>query len=170
MSKVLVERDLLEEIVALHSKRGVVLTVHIEALAESLNQPAHDVASVPTFPCEFCGVFHSYSEVSEAGGYCPQCEADYDERKMFADLLERYTALAAAAAPQPVAQDGWIPVSEGLPESATDVLVYGINHGSRSYTVAGLFSGSWASQETEETTRFEPTHWTPLPSAPKGGE
>ena len=75
-----------------------------------------------------------------------------------------------AAPSSPAAQDGWIPVSEGLPESATDVLVYGINHGSRSYTVAGLFSGSWASQETEETTRFEPTHWMPLPSAPKGGE
>ena len=64
---------------------------------EILARPAHDVeASVPTFPCESCGAFHSYSEVAEAGGYCPQCEADYDERKMFADLLERYTALTAA--------------------------------------------------------------------------
>lgn len=62
--------------------------------------------------------------------------------------------------------NNWIPVSERLPESAIDVLVYGINHGSSSYTVAGIFSGIWASQETEEETRFEPTHWMPLPAAP----
>ena len=58
-------------------------------------------ASVPTFPCESCGAFHSYSEVSEAGGYCPQCEADYDERKMFADLLARYAALESATVVMP---------------------------------------------------------------------
>ena len=71
------------------------------------------------------------------------------------------------AVPSAPAQDGWIPVSERLPEIATDVLVYGVNHGSASYTVAGLFSGSWESQETEETTRFEPTHWMPLPKCPE---
>ena len=74
----------------------------------AIAQPAHDVeASVPTFPCESCGAFHSYSEVAEAGGYCPQCEADYDERKMFADLLGRYTALAAAPA-QPLGKEGGV--------------------------------------------------------------
>ena len=77
-------------------------------------------------------------------------------------------ALDDAAPSEPAAQ-GWVPVSEGLPESATDVLVYGINHGSRSYTVAGIFSGEWASQETEEPTRFEPTHWMPLPKCPEVG-
>ena len=83
----------------------------------------------------------------------------------YAAELDRTADLYAA--PQPAAQDRWIPVSERLPEIATDVLVYGVNHGSASYTVAGLFSGSWASQETEETTRFEPTHWMPLPAVPE---
>lgn len=54
--------------------------------------------SKPTFPCESCGTFHSASEVSDAGGYCPQCDADYDERKMFADLVLRYTDLEAELA------------------------------------------------------------------------
>lgn len=54
--------------------------------------------SEPTFPCESCGTLHSASEVSDAGGYCPQCDADYDERKMFADLVSRYTALEAELA------------------------------------------------------------------------
>lgn len=84
-------------------------------------------------------------------------------------LTEAVEALRSVQSAQ-VQGDGWIPVGERLPEIATDVLVYGLNHGSASYTVAGLFSGSWASQETEETTRFEPTHWMPLPSVPKGGE
>ena len=54
--------------------------------------------SDPTFPCEVCGAFHSASEVSNAGGYCPQCDADYDERKMMADLVQRYAALQAELA------------------------------------------------------------------------
>lgn len=99
MTKVLVERELLER--ALRSiQHNVGFTDTINDLTATLAKPAHDVASVPTFPCESCGAFHSYSEVAEAGGYCPQCEADYDERKMFADLLKRYTALAAAPQPQ----------------------------------------------------------------------
>ena len=103
MTKVLVERELLA--CYLSGEGGDWVEAGHE-LRSILAQPAHDVeASVPTFPCESCGAFHSYSEVAEAGGYCPQCEADYDERKMFADLLERYTAIAAT--PQPVAQDLW---------------------------------------------------------------
>ena len=95
MTKHLVDRELLKEIA--NSNDAAYAIGHLQQrLHDVLAKPAHDVASVPTFPCESCGTFHSYSEVSEAGGYCPQCEADYDERQMFADLLARYTALAAA--------------------------------------------------------------------------
>lgn len=162
---------------------------------------AHDVeASVPTFPCEFCGVFHSYSEVAEAGGYCPQCEADYDERKMLADLLARYAALTAA--PHPVAQDGWIPVSERLPEGT--VLVSYTNNYNKSriirakyvqkftqesediddfdaqydeetdtyYDCEGWYEmiDNWGDYSSVAVTEGTVTHWMPLPSAPKGGE
>ena len=98
MNKVLVERDLLKEIA--NNNDAAYAIGHLQQrLHDVLARPAHDVeASVPTFPCESCGAFHSYSEVAEAGGYCPQCEADYDERKMLADLLERYAALTAAPA------------------------------------------------------------------------
>ena len=97
MTKVLVERELLETVYTRLQDTLDRRAPTMVALRLFLSQPAHDVeASVPTFPCEFCGAFHSYSEVAEADGYCPQCEANYDERQMFADLLARYTALAAA--------------------------------------------------------------------------
>ena len=102
MTKVLVERELLERI----TSNNFFGSSAIDELRAILARPAHDVeASVPTFPCESCGAFHSYSEVAEAGGYCPQCEADYDERQMLADLLGRYTALVAAPA-QPQNKEG----------------------------------------------------------------
>ena len=118
MTKVLVERELLADLRDAandcyntewdlgEARRMAIYKALVDKADAILAQPAHDVeASVPTFPCESCGAFHSYSEVSEASGYCPQCDAEYDERKMFADLVARYTALAAA--PQPVAQDLW---------------------------------------------------------------
>ena len=81
-----------------------------------------------------------------------------------------WQARAALSAPSHGEQvREWIPVSERLPEPWTDVLAYGVNHRSHSYVVAGVFSGTWASQETEEATRFEPTHWMPLPAAPSAG-
>lgn len=108
MTKVLVERELLELIERswripngypkkVSEEVEDIIANGLGELRSILAKPAHDVeASVPTFPCESCGTFHSYSEVAEADGYCPQCEADYDERKMLADLLARYAALAAA--------------------------------------------------------------------------
>ena len=76
---------------------------------------------------------------------------------------------ARAALAQSERVPAWIAVSERLPEPGTDVLAYGVNHRSHSYVVAGVFSGTWASQETEEATRFEPTHWMPLPAVPSAG-
>ena len=66
-----------------------------------------------------------------------------------------------------------ISVAERLPEPATDVLVFGLEHNGHRFTVAGMFWATegggliWASQETEESTRFDVTHWLPLPEPPK---
>ena len=89
---------------------------------------------------------------------------DNHERAM-ARVAELERELAALAQSERV-PEGWIPVSERLPEPCTDVLAYGVNHRSHSYVVAGVFPETWASQETEEAIRFEPTHWMPLPAAP----
>lgn len=69
----------------------------------------------------------------------------------------------------PAQASAWVAVSERLPESGLDVLVVGVKHGAVYHTVAGLFHDKWASQETEEATRFEPTHWQPIPAAPTPG-
>ena len=69
----------------------------------------------------------------------------------------------------PAQASAWVAVSERLPESGIDVFVVGVKHGAVYHTVAGLFHDKWASQETEEATRFEPTHWQPLPTAPTPG-
>lgn len=77
-------------------------------------------------------------------------------------------ALDAAPA-QPAAQQdqGWIPVSERLPESETDVLVRCVRHGNDvRHVVAGLFHDEWSSQETEYPIAGKATHWMPLPAAP----
>ena len=67
----------------------------------------------------------------------------------------------------------WISVDERMPELATDVLVFGREFNGPRFTVAGRFLGGpesiipfWASQETEESTRFDVTHWMPLPAPP----
>jgi hypothetical protein len=54
-----------------------------------------------------------------------------------------------------------------MPEPDVDVLVFvrrGIMVGQ---TVAGVFNGEWASFETEEPTKFDVTHWQPLPEWPQ---
>ena len=69
----------------------------------------------------------------------------------------------------------WISVDDFLPEPEKDVLCYcvrGISHG---MTVAGRFYKSlsdedgitWMSFETEDVTKYEVTHWMPLPEPPK---
>ena len=170
--KTMSNRKLIEELRALEDNLGDpchpgLFARAADALEEYAQpKPAPDVVSVPgALADRIYSAFAAFIS-GRASIHVPPRQDDVDI--VLAERLKPVKFLAEA--PQPVAQDGWIPVSERLPESATDVLVYGVNHGSASYTVAGLFSGEWASQETEETTRFEPTHWMPLPAAPKGGE
>lgn len=61
----------------------------------------------------------------------------------------------------------WISVDDRLPAEEVDVLVFGKRGVMIGYTVAGVFGGQWASFETEEATKFDVTHWMPLPELPK---
>lgn len=82
------------------------------------------------------------------------------------DIALRMAILSAPSAPATVQGDGWIPVSERLPEPETDVLVRGVRRNEVMHNVAGVFNGEWSSQETEDLIRGEVTHWMPLPAAP----
>jgi hypothetical protein len=165
---VFLERDP-EGGITMYAEAMAVLSA-ISGMYRELEAPGYG-ASVPTFPCESCGAFHSASEVAETGGYCPRCDADYDERKMFDDLVTRYTALAAA--PRPGAQDGWIPVSERLPDGERTVLAFYLNSHGKECRVRAEYieaktksagDGSWDSDSTadydEQTDEyFWPAGW-----------
>ena len=78
-------------------------------------------------------------------------------------------------------QDGWIPVSERLPDSDDEVLVYpfpdnsyGIRLGTY-HPYEGKLKGKWTYEEErhsyyEQVEINNVTHWMPLPAAPEQPE
>ena len=75
------------------------------------------------------------------------------------------TALQAPV--REVPEQGWISVNDQLPDEETDVVIYQYSEGfGHHFAVAGLFGDAWLSAETEDDSRFEPTHWHALPAAP----
>lgn len=64
------------------------------------------------------------------------------------------------------AYDLWIPVSERLPESGETVLVW--NHGEVQMAWLNYFTNGKAYFVRDTHYNFEPTHWMPLPSPPRG--
>ena len=62
-------------------------------------------------------------------------------------------------------QDGWIPVSERLPEEDQPVLAYRIEQAGEEYDVMWQHNSFWFGSGDDYAT--EPTHWMPLPSAPE---
>ncbi len=61
--------------------------------------------------------------------------------------------------------NGWIPVTERLPEDDVRVLAY---DGLKTFT-AELFEGLWHWIEGD-TFGMDVTHWTPLPAPPSDGK
>lgn len=62
-------------------------------------------------------------------------------------------------------QSGWISVEERLPEVRQRVLLYshhdGVNTGYRADEIGRFY--------VDKSYPYRPTHWMPLPDAPKGG-
>lgn len=96
-------------------------------------------------------------------------EALWDEIHESRDMNNAYRAMLAAA---PTTPDGWIPVSERMPPCETGVLVATEMDG------PGDWRMKWATYVPEHPdaingwfipgASWTPTHWQPLPDAPKG--
>ncbi|PXW62865.1 uncharacterized protein DUF551 [Grimontella sp. AG753] len=90
-------------------------------------------------------------------------------------FVELYKAMLAAA---PKAPDGWIPVSERLPEDDEFVQVwplpdFGVELHVGQYCECNPKGDGWYAQVYEQNHGIEwypitVTHWQPLPAAPKG--
>ncbi|MCT1420060.1 DUF551 domain-containing protein [Klebsiella aerogenes] len=75
------------------------------------------------------------------------------------------------AQPAPVVQDGWIPVSERMPEREVDVQVYCSD---KKEQMVGYLERNeqdgyfrYATWRTGDGIYCQPTHWMPLPAAPQ---
>ena len=66
----------------------------------------------------------------------------------------------------------WIPVTEELPPMDTEVLVYCVQQPYKRTLVGFLDSGckTWFCETDNFLERIKPTHWLPIPKAPKGEE
>ncbi|MDE9640052.1 MULTISPECIES: DUF551 domain-containing protein [Citrobacter freundii complex] len=84
-------------------------------------------------------------------------------RKWMAEGWNRCRAAMLQAGNSPAAQDGWIPVSERMPEGMTDV------HISNGHDVGqGWWDGdTWQTQHDYYSVPGDVTHWMPLPAAPQ---
>lgn len=79
----------------------------------------------------------------------------------FEKMTHAYQAMLSAA---PTVSDGWIPVSERLPDNADSVVT------SNGFDIGrGWWDGdSWQVITSHDAVPGEITHWQPLPDAPKG--
>lgn len=83
------------------------------------------------------------------------------------ELADEIRALAAPSASAQQALTGWVPAApNSLPPPDTDLLVMGKDRcGGLRRDVAGMFSGHWMSQATQNNCDFEVTHWMLIPGA-----
>lgn len=116
-------------------------------------------------PCPFCGgeaeILEAIVEFiyKEIGIYaiCKKCRASTQYYKTKEEALTAWNRRA----------DGWIPVSERLPEEYTMVLVWEGDYAFR----AEHAEGKWYEATNEPISEHvNITHWMPLPPAPNGGD
>lgn len=79
------------------------------------------------------------------------------------------TAIAPAhGGNSPVIPDGWIPVSERLPEDGEHVIVFHPGDGVMQITFFFAYGKWWdAAEDDSGRDKYYFTHWMPLPAAPK---
>lgn len=134
-------------------------------IKRELNRPTSMKKLAELLPCPFCG-----SEAQSDNGFAPDESTTYawcsnrdcplHPMDTFGFTPESWNTRAALAAP---AQDGWIPVSERLPEYGQEVIV----NTDFECVCAGVLDsyGEWFAPCSEyKLTRI--THWMPLPAAP----
>lgn len=132
-------------------------------------------------PCPFCGGKAEFDYDDDGLNWisCSKCgistdtayHTDVDARETLRDVWNR-RALQSGNSAQPVTvPDGWIPVSERMPEFNDEVLAWH-RHG---YSLIAVYSTS-KDPITYKTYRclvdnkgheIDATHWQPLPDAPK---
>ncbi|EJM3644581.1 DUF551 domain-containing protein [Salmonella enterica] len=82
--------------------------------------------------------------------------------------VAKYEQIMLQAGNSPVTPDGWIPVSERMPEGSEEVLCTKEFDGTGDWRkkVGYWLAGKW----TVYGASWTPTHWMPLPAAPKQTE
>lgn len=125
-------------------------------------------------PCPFCGGGDEF-DYDDDNLNCISCNVcgistdtvyhtDVDARDKLRAVWNRRAAMIQAGNP-PVIPDGWIPVSERMPEKADEVLCAKEFDGPSDWRqkVGYYLAGKW----TVYGASWTPTHWMPLPAAPK---
>ena len=130
------------------------------ANSEKLNQP---VSETETLPSEYLQGHQDglewAAQMAEANH--PQTgDWLYDDPIALAAAIRKGPDMPLASGNSPATPDGWIPVSERMPETMVSVLVTGdwFHH-----AIAFWDGGSWCDLDFEAPA----THWRPLPAMPE---
>ncbi|ENL2915679.1 DUF551 domain-containing protein [Salmonella enterica] len=140
---------------------------------------ARNVEPVGTFrkgPCGYHPSFHEEAVPLYAAPPAPVVpvvpeEKQDDDGSVTSDFDHGWNACRAAmlqAGNSPVTPDGWIPVSERMPEDGEHVIVFHPRDGVMQITFFFAYGKWWDAAEDEGgLAKSYFTHWQPLPAAPQ---
>lgn len=135
------------------------------ANSEKLNQP---VSETETLPSEYLQGHQDglewAAQMAEANH--PQTgDWLYDDPIALAAAIRKGPDMPLASGNSPATPDGWIPVSERIPDGSEEVLCAKEFDGPGDWRqkVGYRLAGKW----TVYGASWTPTHWQPLPAAPK---